>query len=122
MGNFHGSFSYGKRKQKQQHLRKRHYNPESLVLLEAALSELKRAASHFTSIEDICRLRQVYYLQARVCHLLPTNVKEKQRDEAANFFALLSVCKRQRTIHSVLNELGSSRIPSTINQQNMTVP
>ncbi|KAL9181197.1 hypothetical protein ACHAXT_010002 [Thalassiosira profunda] len=75
------------------------YDTVALELHESALSELKQAALHFEKIEDICRLRQVYYLMARVCHSLDA---QKKRDEAAKMFAKLSEEKRERSVHSVM--------------------
>lgn len=75
---------------------------QMLNLQETALAELKKAASHFCEIEDVCRLRQVYYLQARVCHALSTSAKKKQRDEAAKAFAMLSSHKKERSVEPVV--------------------
>ncbi|KAL7536349.1 hypothetical protein ACHAXR_007100 [Thalassiosira sp. AJA248-18] len=69
-------------------------------LYETALSELQKAAIHFTQIEDIHRLRQVYYIQARVCNSLPN--ARKERDEAAKQFVKLSVEKRERAVDSIM--------------------
>ena len=67
-------------------------DPIAIELRQTALAELKRAALHFERIEDIQRLRQVYYLQARVCHLLPNS--KKKRDDAAKMFMQLSLQAR----------------------------
>ena len=67
-------------------------DPVVIELRQTALAELKRAALHFERIEDIQRLRQVYYLQARVCHLLPNS--KKKRDDAAKMFMQLSLQAR----------------------------
>ena len=58
-------------------------------LRRSALTELKKAGVHFEKIEDIQRLRQVYYLQARVCHVLPN--ARKKRDYFAKMFIELSL-------------------------------
>ena len=65
-------------------------------LRKSALYELKKSANKFEAIEDVQRLRQVYYLQARVYHLLPNSRKE--RDDAANTFARFTaaMCERLR--------------------------
>mmetsp|Transcript_1972 Transcript_1972/g.3737 ORF Transcript_1972/g.3737 Transcript_1972/m.3737 type:complete len:574 (+) Transcript_1972:2884-4605(+) len=105
-----GSSSSGKRKRQQQ----QQHDSTSLELRETALSQLKKAAFHFTQIEDVRRLRQVYYLQARVCHSLP-NAKKKQRDEAAKMFAQLSVKKRERVVDSVM--MGNSGIEPSKGKQ-----
>ena len=72
----------------------------SILMHETALLELKKAAIHFTQIEDVHRLRQVYYLQARVCNSLPN--ARKKRDEAAKMFAKLSIEKRERVADPVM--------------------
>ncbi len=69
-------------------------DPIAIELRQSALAELKRAALHFKRIEDIQRLRQVYYLQARLFHLLPNS--KKKRDKAAEMFMQLSSQMHER--------------------------
>ena len=69
-------------------------------LRRSALTELKKAGVHFEKIEDIQRLRQVYYLQARVCHLLPN--AGKKRDYFAKMFLDLSLSVRERVRNPVM--------------------
>jgi len=92
----------GKRKRQQKQKRQQH-DSSTLELRETALSELKQAAFHFMQIEDLRRLRQVYYLQARTCHSLPsTSSWKNERDEAARIFAQLSGMKRERAANSIM--------------------
>jgi hypothetical protein len=72
----------------------REKNSTTLKLRKSALFELKKSADKFELIEDIQRLREVFYLQARVYQLLPNSRKE--RDDAANIFARLTVAMRER--------------------------
>mmetsp|Transcript_22900 Transcript_22900/g.49532 ORF Transcript_22900/g.49532 Transcript_22900/m.49532 type:complete len:715 (+) Transcript_22900:3-2147(+) len=85
-------------------------------LQESALAQLKKATEHFAKIEDVQRLRQVYYLQARVCQSLLSLTNnnnhakkkhEKQRDEAAKMFAQLTFEMRQRVGNSIVSSSGS---------------
>ena len=65
-----------------------------LKLHKTALAELKKSAFYFEQIEDVHRLRQVYYLQARVCQMLPD--AKKERDQAAKVFTQLTVTMNKR--------------------------
>ena len=77
-------------------------------LWQNALVQLEKAASLFEKIDDVHRLKQVYYLQARVYQLLPSD--HKKRDEAAkNFFRFnkmkqhkLTGGKQWDTMHGIL--------------------
>ncbi|KAL3806788.1 hypothetical protein ACHAXA_000801 [Cyclostephanos tholiformis] len=71
-----------------------------IELRQSALAELKKAELRFEQIDDIQRLRQVYYLQARVCHLLP-NAKKK-RDYFAKMFLQLSLEVREKLGNPVM--------------------
>lgn len=79
-----------------------------LRLRQNAVVQLEKAASLFEKIEDIHRLRQVYYLQARTHQFLPTD--PKKRDEAAKKFIMFNKMKQHKlsgrkqwdTIHGVL--------------------
>ncbi len=52
-----------------------------------ALVQLEKAATLFGKVDDVDRLKQVYYLQSRIYHHFPN--EQKKRDEAAeNFFRL----------------------------------
>jgi len=52
-----------------------------------ALVQLEKAATLFGKVDDVDRLKQVYYLQSRIYHNFPS--EQKKRDEAAeNFFRL----------------------------------
>ncbi|KAL7545643.1 hypothetical protein ACHAWF_010068 [Thalassiosira exigua] len=69
-------------------------------LHEAALVDLQNAADHFEKIEDLDLLREVYYLEAQVCHSLPHT--QKRRDEAAWKFMNVSAERRRRPRKPVL--------------------
>jgi len=57
-------------------------------ILQAALKELVRAEELFQKCQDTQRLREIYYLQARVCHSLPNC--QNERDEASLKFVEIS--------------------------------
>lgn len=90
-----GADSVGKRKRGQHRCQKKRRDSAALKLRETALVELEKSAHCFEQIEDVRRLRQVYYLQARVFQLLPKNSKNK-RDEAARKFVELTSHMRKR--------------------------
>lgn len=79
-----------------------------LQLRQNAVVQLEKAASLFEKIDDIHRLRQVYYLQARIHQFLPTD--QKKRDEAAKKFIMYNKMKQHKlsgrkqwdTIHGML--------------------
>eukprot|EP00986_Skeletonema_menzelii_P010784 scaffold5381_cov150-Skeletonema_menzelii.AAC.14 len=61
-----------------------------------ALVQLESAATLFEKIDDIHRLKQVYYLQSRIYKFLPSG--QKKRDEAAkNFFRLNKMKQHKET-------------------------
>ena len=62
--------------------------PKHMCLLKRALVELKHAAGAFEKIQDVVRLREVYYLKAHVCSSLPGHLKK--RDVAAKRFQELN--------------------------------
>lgn len=57
-------------------------------LLKLAIQKMKRSEDLFHRCHDCIRLKEVYYLQARIYNSLPDATV--QRDEASNNFALLS--------------------------------
>lgn len=77
-----------------------------LTLRQNALSKLKRSARKFEEIEDIQRLRQVYYLQARVYNVLQ---KSKERNEAATMFSRLTVAMSERIRSTVMAALPTTK-------------
>ena len=78
-------------------------NSTALKLRKRALFELKRSANKFEEIEDVQRLRYVFYLQARVYQLLPNSRKE--RDDAANMFAQLTAAMLERVRNQATSAL-----------------
>ncbi len=78
-------------------------NSTALQLRKRALFKLKRSAEKFEKIEDIQRLRHVFYLQARVYQLLPNSRKE--RDDAANMFAQLTAAMLERVRNQAISAL-----------------
>ncbi|KAL3760597.1 hypothetical protein ACHAWU_008559 [Discostella pseudostelligera] len=83
-------------------------NSTTLNLRKSALFELKRSADKFELIEDIQRLREVFYLRARVYQLLPNSRKE--RDDAANIFARLTVAMRERVRNPTMTALTTCNL------------
>ena len=76
-------------------------------LQETALTKLKQAAVYFERIEDVHRLRQVYYLKARIYQMLPN--KKGERDESAKMFARLTVAMNKRVGESVLATVSNNQ-------------
>jgi len=73
---------------------------DNVELHKMAVAELKKAESYFEQIEDVQRLRQVYYLLARMYNSIPN--AEKDRDSAAKMFSRLSIAKNKREGNSVM--------------------
>lgn len=77
-------------------------------LRQNALVQLEKAASLFEKIDDVHRLKQVYYLQARIYQYLLSN--QKKRDEAAKKFFRFNMMKQYNltgrkqwnTMHGIL--------------------
>ncbi len=53
-----------------------------------ALVQLEKAATLFGKVDDIHRLKQVYYLQSRVYHFFSMSSGQKRNEAAENFFRL----------------------------------
>ena len=66
----------------------------TIQLRQNALVQLESAATMFEKIDDIHRLKQVYYLQSRIYQSLPSG--QKKRDEAASNFFRLNKMKQQK--------------------------
>ncbi|KAK1741014.1 anaphase-promoting complex subunit 5 [Skeletonema marinoi] len=77
-------------------------------LRQNALVQLEKAAALFEKIDDVHRLKEIYYLQSRIYQFLPSG--QNKRDEAAkNFFRLnkmkqhkLTGRKQWESIHGIL--------------------
>lgn len=63
-------------------------------LRQNALVQLEKAASLFEKLDDVHRLKQVYYLQARIYQFLPSD--QKKRDDAANSFFRFNTMKQHK--------------------------
>lgn len=87
---------------------------KTVDLLETTVLELKQSAFHFKQIEDVRRLRQVYYLLALVSHSLPpTSARKEERDIASRMFMRLSISRRMRMCRGrVFANAGGRRILS----------
>jgi len=73
-------------------------------LRQTALFQLEKSASILEQLDEISRLREVYYLQARVYQSLPhINRNLRKRDEAARKFAQLGIEKQRRISSKVMS-------------------
>ena len=68
--------------------------------VRVALGELQRAEVYFGACHDVLRLREVYYWQARLYHILPD--ASKARDKAAAKFMRLQSFSGSNSSRSVL--------------------
>lgn len=66
------------------------------TLLKRCAKDLKHATDTFEMIGDVRRLREVYYLQAQVYHLIPGHVSDRnnaaQQHQEMNNAIVSSVC------------------------------
>jgi tetratricopeptide (TPR) repeat protein len=81
---------------------------------KTAIQSLERASNFFSECQDFQRLKEIYYLQARVYDLLPGEVAK--RDEASKRFMDLTNCV------SALNKPSNSRTINDIFTSNFNIP
>lgn len=63
-------------------------NPSLVRLLKSALKDLEQSQSFFRKCQDCAKLREVYYLEARILNAIPG--EQQRRDQAAQSFLDLS--------------------------------
>ena len=66
------------------HVKRRRRERRKVNILKGALAELNRAEAAFEKVQDVVRLREVYYLQARIYHSMKE--RRSKRNEAARKF------------------------------------
>jgi len=72
-------------------------NRRKLRLLKASLLELNKAEIAFVRVQDVVRLREVFYLQAQICNSMKG--RQSKRNEAARKFQEMNCRMVQSVLH-----------------------